>query len=608
MLQRVELSLDSLCQSFAELVERAQRKKAALGLALAKAREAMQQYATLGLAGEALDEAEACLGDLMGGCILEGGWGGPVWTTLLSCSSEIGAMRASLKDSPSHFSFPSSALLFSATQRASAGGISSIPTLPLHAVQQQQQQQQQQALNLSPLRPLAYPPSESPPTFAAAASAAAHPSSLSWLGGGGGAASFDTAYPPPSPSASLLATQAQPSFTLGPNGELSLVASLPPAVLAAAEKSDRLFSLTRVMLEEVHTLRHAVSSALGVEAGQSSRVGALEDTVAALRRDCDLARAEARAAAEREAATVAAADISGRAAKAAAEKLAEELCLAREESRRVGERAKAAERDAVAAGERARAQVGELEASLAAQREAFLADAAARSAAFLRDMGAQRDGMAAMIAEKEAEGRRHAAAVEERNEALARESAEALRRLEVATEAHRQKMEGAAEEAARRLAAAAAEGGAREADILRRAAEDHAALLTEASIQKSALAGQLAAAEGHRLAAMEESERKKQAYLQSLEGAHALHAAAVGEIREAAAGFVLAGQLRDLLAETEKRLVSERRRVITLERALGMPLSMPLTTLHVGGNGTVAAALVLRQWKVRSGCRVQPTH
>ena len=67
-----------------------------------------------------------------------------------------------------------------------------------------------------------------------------------------------------------------------------------------------------------------------------------------------------------------------------------------------------------------------------------------------------------------------------------------------------------------------------------------------------------------------------------LEGAQALHTAAVGEIREAAAGFVLAGQLRDLLTETERRLVAERRRVITLERALGLPLSTPLTTVHPG--------------------------
>ena len=374
-----------------------------------------------------------------------------------------------------------------------------------------------------------------------------------------------------------------PSFSAraGGGNMLSLVATVPQSVISAAETTDKLMSLSCVLLEEVHGLKSAFASARGATDGaSSSRVDALEDALTVARREVELARAREAGAKEREDAARAEAALSLRAERAAldAERSAREAVIADG----VRERAAAASAQTALAEELAAlrassaAEVASLQAALVSART----EVQSTRDSLLEQMEAQRVSMTRTLIDREDEVRRYAAAVAEKDATIMESSGRALARLEAEHEEARRRMIAASEEAEARVSRARAEGSEREADHLRRSAQDHNAMLREAESQRAALAGALQKAEAERAAAIESARVAQEDLVRRLASAHALHEAAVGEIREAAAGFVLAGQLRAVLAETERRLIEERKRVISLEKVMGLAPSPSIRPVH----------------------------
>jgi hypothetical protein len=367
-----------------------------------------------------------------------------------------------------------------------------------------------------------------------------------------------------------------------------------------------------VMLEEVHGLRTAVGEALGADTAQRSRIARLASELEAVRADSEGARQREEEALARAAEASLARQMSEQTSRAVTEDLLDrgfaekrrletEAAVARQEaasalaiaklqkeaaearldaSRIASQEAQASEVERVRTeGELARMRLSaELEAARKA-REAGEARAASHAASLAAELHLMRSMLASSLADREEDSRRLNAALAAKDRSLELAVLQGSQRLEETSEASRRRMEMALDEASKRLQLAREDGEMRAAEVMRMSAEAQAELVRVNETRRVEMESALARARMDKEAA-EDSARVVQAHLQDrLIRAHALHESATREIREAVHGFTLAAGMREQMGEYERRLVGERKRVIQLERALGLPTSSPAILL-----------------------------
>jgi DNA repair exonuclease SbcCD ATPase subunit len=404
------------------------------------------------------------------------------------------------------------------------------------------------------------------------------------------------------------------------------LSGLRSALDATKSEDESVLRTVLIMLEEVHTMRNAVSDALGVDVAQRSKIQQLAVQLESVRSDADLAKAREKEMTDRlleaqrdrevsqESARRIQVEVAERSAserarlEAEAAKLREEMDAAITIAKMQKESAEAkielvriqAQEQAAAEIERIRTEAEIARLKLLAEMEGLRRakeDAEDRARSATEALRSELEGVRGVLVrtqtDREDEARRFAALTAEKDVRLEEVSKSAISKLEQEVEAARKRGVAAVEEAEERLRQARLDGEARAADVLRRSEEQQRQIIADAEHTRLTMESAVLRARAEKEAA-EAAARQVTTHLQErLTRAHALHESATREIKEAAAGFQLAASLRETMVEYERRLVNERKRVIYLERALGLPTSAAVVMLNDAPRGAAAAAPAL---------------
>lgn len=368
-----------------------------------------------------------------------------------------------------------------------------------------------------------------------------------------------------------------------------------------------------IMLEEVHTMRNAVTDALGVDIAQRSKIQELASELESVRSASEVARfkeadavnkmkeAQSARAEVEEAARKQQQEILDKAAQdrarleADASKLREEMDTAIAIAKMQKDAAEAKiELVRIQAQEAAAAEVERVRTDAEIQRLKMMAeleamrrakeDAEERARQMADQVKTEVEGLHMVLSRtqvaREEETKRYELITTEKDARIEEVTRATVMKLELEAEEHRKRMQVALEESEQRLIRAREETESRASEVLKRSEEQQRAVIAEAEAKRLEMEAALARAKAEKEAAEQAARQTNQQLQERLARAHALHEAATREIKEAAAGFQLAASLRETITEYERKLTAERKRVIYLERALGLPTSPPVVMMQ----------------------------
>jgi len=228
----------------------------------------------------------------------------------------------------------------------------------------------------------------------------------------------------------------------------------------------------------------------------------------------------------------------------------------------------------VEAADRAKAEAERMAASQVALVQAEATTSQTRMLKALEDASAERNQLVV--------------AARDREVALEEFSREQLAKLQTEAEAQRRKLEEAVAEAEARRAAVENESATHVASLMARSAAEQATLKAAADEQRLTMEAALERVRRDKVSAEETARLTNMQLQEKLSRAQAMHETALREIREAAEGYQLAAELREQMQGYERALAAERRRVLHLERALGLPSSPSVLAIADGPAGATS--------------------